>query len=121
MTYDRDGTNYIDLNSLKKLNGLQIIQLNVRSLYHKFPAIRHDFVNSSMDIIGFTETLLNPQIPNSLIGIDNYSVVRNDRMYGRGGGTCLYIRHGISYTVNGSFSNRLVEMQSILLTGEIKT
>lgn len=71
-----------------------------------------------MDIIGFTETWLNPQIQNSLLEIENFNLIRNDRLYSRGGGTRLYVRHGISYAKNAEFSNKLVEMQSITLTGE---
>lgn len=89
-TYDRGSTDYISLDSLKKLNGLQFIQLNIRSLFHKIPVLRHDFVRTSMDIIGFTETWLNSQIPNSLLGIDSFNVYRNDRSYSRGGGVLVY-------------------------------
>lgn len=39
-------------------------------------------------------------------------------MYGRGGGTCFYIKHGLSYTCsNDPLSTKDVEIQSISLTG----
>lgn len=98
---------YISLQDLNGLNGLQLIQINIRSLYHKLPSLVHTLITPSMDIIGVTETWLNEQIPNNLIDIPGFSIVRNDRTYGRGGGTCLYIRHGINYVKDyASLSNR---------------
>lgn len=71
-----------------------------------------------MDILGITETWLNDQITDSMISIPDFRVVRNDRLYGRGGGTCIYVRHGINFIENEKVSNEFVEIQSITLTGE---
>ena len=41
------------------------------------------------------ETWLNPSLPDSLIGLNNYSPMREDRMDNRGGGVCIYIKEYI--------------------------
>lgn len=69
-----------------------------------------------MDVIGFTETWLNNQIPNNLLVIPGFNMVRNDRNYSRGG-TSLYICHGVNFVNNESISNNHIELQSITLTG----
>lgn len=81
-----EGIGPIELNELNKLNSLQMVLFNIRSIFHKLPIIVHDFVLNSMDIIGFCETWLSNATPDSLVSIPGYSIVRNNRLYGRGGG-----------------------------------
>lgn len=76
-------------------------------------------ITESMDIIGFCETWLTKAVPDGMVSIPGYTIIRNDREYGRGGGTCLFIKHGLSYVCNiDSVSTRDVEIQNITLTGD---
>lgn len=94
------------------------MQFNIRSIYHKLQTLIYDFVKESIDIIGFCETWLSCSVPDNLVSIPGYRVVRNDREYGRGGGTCFYVKNGLEYVCNMvSVPTRDVEIQNITLTG----
>lgn len=86
-----EGTEYIDVNELAKLKGLQFVQLNARSIFHKFAGFKHDFVKDCIGVIGITERWLKESMPDSQVSLNNYRLDRNDRKTGRGGGTCLFI------------------------------
>lgn len=85
-----DTRDYINLTNLAKLNGLQFVKLNARSLFPKLPVLTHSFITESMDIVGFTETWFNINIPNNLVNIPGFNLLRNDRIYSRGGHMPLY-------------------------------
>ena len=46
--------------------------------------------------MSFSETRLNSTIPDSLIHIDGYDIIRKDRSR-NGGGVCIYLRSSINY------------------------
>lgn len=109
---------YIDNTTLNSYKGLQIIQYNVRSLFHKIDIVRYDFLTPSMDILCFTETWLNESLPDEMISIDNFQLLRNDRSYGRGGGTCIFIKNHIQFENNLNYVNeRDVEIQGVHIGG----
>ena len=45
--------------------------------------------------MSFNETRLNSTIPDSMIHIDGYDIIRKDRSR-NGGGVCIYIRNTIT-------------------------
>ena len=52
-----------------------------------------------MDIACITETWLTNNVPNSVVYISDYTLVRKDRSLGkRGGGVCAYIKSSIGFT-----------------------
>lgn len=56
-------------------------------------------------------------MPDELI--KNFQLVRNDRRYGRGGGTCIYIRNKLKFDNDlGVISDCDVEIQGLLINGE---
>lgn len=113
-----DDYKYISMEELQKEKGLQFICYNIRSLFHKIDTFRFDFIVKSMDIIGLCETWLCPSIPDTLINVDNYQLIRNDRGRGRGGGTCFYVNKRLNYHVHNSTTRCTnVEIQSIILDG----
>lgn len=115
---NEDGKDYIDVDNLHKFKGLQIVQLNVRSLYHKIDTLKHDILKRNIGVLGITETWLKKAIPRSLINADGFYILRNDREKGRGGGTCLYINTELKYEVlKENTSNKNVEIQSVALLG----
>lgn len=84
---------YIDLDELKNYKGLQIVQLNVRSLQQKAKFIEQDLINSRIGVMCITETWLNENTPSTLVNMDGYKLIRNDRHRCRGGGyLCVHQR-----------------------------
>lgn len=104
------------------MKGLQIIHSNVRSLFPKIDQLRHDFINESIDILCISESWLTENIPNKLVAIDGYNLLRNDREDRRGGGTCIFIKKDLDYDIIlPNMSNQLVEIQCISLQGKKDT
>lgn len=50
---------YVDIDKLKEYKGLQIIDLNVHSLFHKIHTLKNDLFSKSVGVIGIKETWLN--------------------------------------------------------------
>lgn len=86
----------IVMNCALKTNNLNICHVNIQSLcarqMSKFDEFKMCFYDSKIDVICLTETWLTNDVPDSLIEIDGYNIVRNDRKYSRGGGLCVYYR-----------------------------
>lgn len=75
-----------------------------------------------MDILCFSETWLNRDLNDELIGIENFRLLRNDRNYGRGGGTCIYIRNRLKFDDDIlPLCDPLVEIQGVHLNGNLHT
>lgn len=109
---------YVDLDRLSDYKGLQILHLNVRSLYHKIDTLRNDLFCKNLGVLGLTETWLNEPTVSSLVNVQNFSLIRNDRKRGRGGGTCLYINESLEFeTSNDTINDKDVEIQSVTLLG----
>lgn len=109
---------YVDFDELKNLKGFQIVQLNVRSLYHKISILENDLLGSKIGVLGITESWLNANTPSSLVNIKNYNLLRNDRNRCRGGGTCLYVKNDLEYdTPLISISVNDVEIQMVNILG----
>lgn len=107
-----------DVEEIQALKGLQFMHINTRSLYHKMDTLKNDLFNKNTGILGISETWLNANIPDGAIQVDGFTSVRNDRMRGRGGGTCLYVNDRLSFEKGlDSISNTDVEVQSIIVTG----
>lgn len=54
-------------------------------------------LDSKISVACFSETWLNLSIPDQAISVPGYHLVRNDRVYKKGGGIAIYIREGISF------------------------
>ena len=78
--------------------GLKIFQLNVCSLYSRLDEIRHYLSDSSIDIIGFSESSLSPSISDNEVHIDGFSLYRCDRIERLRGGVAVYVRSNLSVT-----------------------
>jgi hypothetical protein len=55
--------------------------------------------NKLLDIMSFSETRLNSTIPDSMIHIDGYDIIRKDRSRNGGGAVCIYLRSSINYKI----------------------
>ena len=84
--------------SLFNNKGLNIMHLNIRSLFckNKFEMFKNQMCNSGSQIICLSETWLKSSMRSSYIDIENYNVSRLDRNWSegghlkKGGGVCMY-------------------------------
>lgn len=71
---------------------------NVRSLCTGFDLFSDTLRESCFDVIGLSETWLNPALPDNGISISGYKIVRKDRE-GRGGGVAFYLKNSLKFSV----------------------
>ena len=84
------------INSIKR-DFYNVAHLNIRSLVPKIDNIKQLLRSNKYDILALSETWLDTSVSNNSISIDNYSLVRRDRVGARGGGVCISIKQGISF------------------------
>jgi len=72
------------------VNGLYIIHVNIRSLFHKMDELRAWLTYNKPNIITVSETWLSSQNSDTDISLENYTLFRADRCSG-GGGVITYI------------------------------
>jgi len=65
--------------------------LNCRSLLPKIDELRVTCTFEKPNLVFATETWLHQDIQDSLICIDNFNIIRKDRINKRGGGLCIFI------------------------------
>lgn len=83
----------MNITKLKESKGQIMIFLNVRSLYNHFTEIEAEFAKCNFLALCFNESWLNKSIPNEIIEIEGFNIVRLDRGYNkRGGGLITYVR-----------------------------
>ena len=73
----------------------KIKHINIQSLKPKIHLVKNFLAATRTDILSVNETWLKP---SDEILIENYSIIRFDRLTGGGGGVCLIIHNSISYT-----------------------
>ena len=97
-----------------------VLHLNVRSLPGKIDRV-YDLISTLhskdiiVDFILICETFMN-NFNEKLCTLPGYNLVNNNRINGRGGGVCIYVRNGITYNVIESL--KLNEDNTIKLHGE---
>ena len=70
---------------------------NVNRVCNKLDEISILLNDKCPDIVAFTETWLDCTIPDSVIHMPSYSVIRRDRRDKIGGGVMIYVRDGIQF------------------------
>ena len=109
--------------------GLHLAHLNVCSLLgkNKSDLINTQLADSGMDVFTLSETWLTEAIPNSMVDLPNYTIIRHDRSLGndrngvpkKGGGLACYVRKGIKFSETKfqdlNVSSPHLEMQWLLL------
>ena len=85
--------------------GLSVISWNVRSMSNKFHSIKERIIKTRPDIVCIGESWLRHILPDSIVSIQGYTLIRNDRKIlnnlqvpRRGGGVCTYMKNGLSFT-----------------------
>ena len=89
--------------------------LNIVILPGKIDEIRHIICNKNIDLITLNETRLDRSIPDGLIDIDGYEIVRKDRSK-NGGGVCIYLCNSISFKVRSDLISTELEAVCLEIT-----
>lgn len=88
------------MNAALNENQINLCHLNIQSLcarqLSKFEEFKLLFKSSKIDLICVSETWLTDSVPDSVISVDGYKLLRNDRNYCRGGGLCIYYKSDLS-------------------------
>ena len=91
-----------NINSNASSDSLKILHHNIRSITKKIHFYQSFNLHKSCDIISVSETWLTASIPNSFINLQDFSLVRSDRnstSKSRAGGSAIYIKSNIEYSV----------------------
>jgi hypothetical protein len=92
-----------------------MLLLNARSILNKKEELEVIISQCSPDVITITETWLSDIVPDEVVNIPKFSLVRKDRPVGRGGGVQVYIRENITYKLRLDLSNDQYECVWIVL------
>ena len=69
--------------------GMKIAHLNIRGLTSKIDEVNNILFTSKIDIFCLTETFLDDTKPSSFFHINNYILIRKNRVTGQGGGCIM--------------------------------
>ena len=84
---------------LKRVKGLKMVNLNVRSLLKNIDELRSFVCANKLDILTLSKSWLDCLISNNEITIENYNLECHDRNR-NGGGTAIYIHERFSLNNN---------------------
>ena len=96
-----DNLSSLATKNRSKDTSLHILYHNVKSLYKKFHYYESLNLTSCIDIFSVSETWLKPELPDQMISLLGFNLVRCDRKSvtkTRGGGATLYINFSYSFT-----------------------
>jgi hypothetical protein len=93
----------------------KFLLLNARSILNKKEELEVIISQCSPDVVMITETWLSDIVPDEVVNIPKFSLVRKDRPIGRGGGVQVYIRESITYKLRLDLSNDQYECVWIVL------
>ena len=89
-------------NSFCGAKGIHITHLNIRSLMSKLDMCRHYLEESNISIATLSETWLHTRIPDCMLQMKGYQLVRlarqttnNRNQTKAGGGLCVYVKDTI--------------------------
>ena len=91
-----------------KRNKFTIGHLNICGLLNKIDLLSLFIEKHNFEIFGITESLLNENIPSSLLNIKGYSFERKDRGQ-KGGGVGVFIKSNIDYIRREDLENHQLE------------
>ena len=75
--------------------------LNIVTLLPKIDEIRFSMFKKNIDLIAFNETRLDSNISDGVVNLNDYDIIRNDRLR-NGGGACIYLRSSINYLIRNN-------------------
>lgn len=109
----------LNIESFSSIKGNKFVFFNIRSLVSNINVFKSEFDNSSVVTIGLSETWLNTKLPDTLLSLEGYQLLRRDRVINkRGGGVALYVNKEFNYDIapdEYNVSNENVEMLSVCI------
>ena len=72
---------------------------NVMFLAPKIDEVNSVVIYANVDVVCITETWLQSHIPDSVVAINGYNLIRRDRRDVIHGGVCMYIKASIPFTI----------------------
>ena len=72
---------------------------------HKLTCLIEEHINNSVPILALSETWLKPHIANAQINIQNYQIVRQDRISRDRGGVLLYVHNHLPTSNTDNFDD----------------
>ena len=93
------GTSVPKLEKTSSAQSLRLSLVNCQSLLPHFDEFKDHFVLSSFDVICMTETWLKPVVPDDMVNLTGYNLIRHDRTGKRGGGVGAFIQQSLHYSV----------------------
>lgn len=106
-----DKLTYVDsIHAYLNTPGFHIGFLNICHLLPKLDEVKGLLSeHKSLDVFGFCETFLTDDTTDSSIQINNFSCVRRDRKYKRGGGIAVYISDNVPFHRRSDLENSDIE------------
>ena len=89
-----------------------IASLNINGLNAKVDELREIVSEKGIHIMGINETKISPSLPDNIISIDGYSIIRKDRNESRGG-VAVYIQSSFNYEVVDTLPENSLELTCI--------
>ena len=111
----------IAVPDISKNAGIMVCHWNSRSMFHKLEEVMHIAESSDCEFLCLSETWLPPDIPDNLIDIPGYRIIRQDRdsnsNKSRGGGVCIYHKSklNVKYVDSLSFCSPDLEIVTVML------
>ena len=115
------------LSEITKRRGIHFAHLNIRSLVDKIYIFRQILRDSGLHVCGISETWIKSELPDGLVHIPRYQLIRLDRQWCNknsfeiksGGGVCLHVKDDIncseSELAHENISNCDMEIQWVTL------
>uniref|UniRef100_A0A8D9AWN4 Endonuclease/exonuclease/phosphatase domain-containing protein n=1 Tax=Cacopsylla melanoneura TaxID=428564 RepID=A0A8D9AWN4_9HEMI len=80
-------------------SSFRVAHINAQSLLSHHAYLLATFGNRTFHAILVSETWLKPSLPDVVVSIPGYNLVRNDRLHSGAGGVGIYLRDGIDFSV----------------------
>lgn len=88
---------------------------NIRSLPSKIDELQLTISIKRPDIIFVTETWLDYSFNDGLVNLSDYFISRTDRCNRKGGGTAIYIRHGIEFETLPPIQCSVIDVENTVI------
>ena len=98
------------INPISNNHKFRISLFNAQSILSKIDQIKDFLVSKNIDILCINESWLNA---NQKLKIQNYDIIRLDRINERGGGVCIIINKKINYQIVSLNTNEEIQVVKI--------
>lgn len=90
-------------------------QINANSIRSHIDLLKLHLLTNQYHIVSVSETWLQPDIPDNIIAVDGYFLIRHDRLGCRGGGVACYVSNSLAVSVLAVSSRESIDAPEFLL------